>query len=64
MPQDYQRGLKNEQSCGVYINRNVCRDMCVVVGYWAFGTMAGQDKSIQDKLDEDIDDDFEVGDLL
>ena len=36
----------------------------VVVGYWAFGTMAGQDKSIQDKLDEDIDDDFEVGDLL
>ena len=36
----------------------------VVVGYWAFGTMAGQDKSIQYKLDEDIDDDFEVGDLL
>ena len=36
----------------------------VVVGYWAFGTMAGQDKSIQDRLDEDIDDDFEVGDLL
>ena len=38
----------------------------VVVGYWAFGTMAGQDKSIQDKLDKDIDseDDFEVGDLL
>ena len=36
----------------------------VVVGYWAFGTMAGQDTSSQDKLDEDIDDDFEVGDLL
>ena len=36
----------------------------VVVGYWAFGTMAGQDKSIEDKLDKDIDDDFEVGDLL
>ena len=36
----------------------------LVVGYWALGTMAGQDKSIQDKLDEDIDDDFEVGDLL
>ena len=36
----------------------------VVVGYWAFGTMAGQDKSFLDKLDEDIDDDFEVGDLL
>ena len=32
----------------------------VVVGYWAFGTMAGQDKSIQDKLDED----FDQGDLL
>ena len=27
----------------------------VVVGYWAFGTMACQDKSIQDKLDEDFD---------
>ena len=35
--------------------------ICAVgVGYWAFGTMAGQDKSIQDKLDED----FDQGDLL
>ena len=25
----------------------------VVVGYWAFGTMSEQDKSIQDKLDMD-----------
>ena len=33
----------------------------VVVGYWAFGTISTQEKSIQDKLD---DDDFEVGDLL
>ena len=32
----------------------------VVVGYWAFGTISTQEKSIQDKLD----DDFEVGDLL
>ena len=41
----------------------------VVVGYWAFGTIGHQDKSIQDRLDsvvnvEDEDDDFEVGDLL
>ena len=33
----------------------------VVVGYWAFGTISTQEKSIQDKLD---DDDFEAGDLL
>ena len=33
----------------------------VVVGYWAFGTISTQEKSIQDKLD---DDDFEVGELL
>ena len=32
----------------------------VVVGGWAFGTIARQDKSIQDKLDED----FDQGDLL
>jgi hypothetical protein len=32
----------------------------VVVGYWAFGTISTQEKSIQDKLDED----FEQGDLL
>ena len=25
----------------------------VVVGYWAFGTISKQDKSIQDKLDMD-----------
>ena len=36
MPQDYQRGLKNEQSCGVYINRNVCRDMCGSSGVLVF----------------------------
>ena len=32
----------------------------VVVGYWAFGTIARQDESIQNKLDED----FDQGDLL
>ena len=32
----------------------------VVVGYWAFGTISTQEKSIQDKLDED----FDQGDLL
>ena len=36
----------------------------VVVGYWAFGTMAGQDKSIQDILDEDDTTTFDQGDLL
>ena len=36
----------------------------VVVGYWAFGTMACQDKSIQDKLDEDDTTTFDQGDLL
>ncbi len=25
----------------------------VVVGYWAFGTIGRQDKSIQDKLDDE-----------
>ena len=35
-----------------------------VVGYWAFGTMAGQDKSIQDNLDEDDTTTFDQGDLL
>ena len=27
----------------------------VVVGYWAFGTIGRQDKSIQDKLDIELD---------
>ena len=36
----------------------------VVVGYWAFGTIGGQDKSIQDKLDENDTTTFDQGDLL
>ena len=36
----------------------------VVIGYWAFGTIGGQDKSIQDKLDDDDTTTFEQGDLL
>ena len=36
----------------------------VVVGYWAFGTMAGEDKSIQDKLYEVVTTTFDLGDLL
>ena len=40
MPQDYQKGLKNDEFCGVYINRIVCRDMCGsggVLGFWNNG---------------------------
>ena len=36
----------------------------VVVGGRAFGTIARQDKSIQDKLDEDDSTTFDQGDLL
>ena len=36
----------------------------ILVGGWMFGTVSKQGESIQDKIDEDIDDDFEVGDLL
>ena len=36
----------------------------ILVGGWMFGTVSEQGESIQDKIDEDIDDDFEAGDLL
>tara|TARA_E500000331_G_scaffold247348_1_gene237718 strand:- start:220 stop:381 length:162 start_codon:yes stop_codon:yes gene_type:complete len=36
----------------------------VVVGGWAFGTIARQDESIQNRLDEDDSTTFEQGDLL
>ena len=36
----------------------------VVVGGWAFGTIARQDESIQNRLDEDDSITFEQGDLL